>query len=183
MQASRIVSLSNVNSWRRDEFLSQKRCIHSLIIWLYVDSFSVEGSIYSISKKFRTNSFSSWDLWSFVKICFRFLYNINSVSYILRKLCKIVVISGDLDGAVQFQDWRFRYWNWIGKDYIIYLVHLVYCFRYICNKLFILSNALLWIIYLDYAHPMFPYWVRMLFWWIFIYAMALFHDKSGVCIV
>ena len=93
MQASRIVSLSNVNScWGRDEFLSQKRCIHSLIVWLYVDSFSVERWISSISMKFRTNSFfSSWDLWSFGKICFRFLYNINSVPYIVRKLCNTLL--------------------------------------------------------------------------------------------
>ena len=94
---------------------------NSLIV---VDSLSVDRSISSISKKLRTNSFfSSWDLWSFRKICFRFLYNINSVLYIVREL----------------HNFRIRDWNWIDKDYIIYLVQLVYCYRYICDKLFILS--------------------------------------------
>ena len=35
----------------------------------------------------------------------------------------------------------------------------------------------------DYTHPMFPYQVRMSFYCIFIYAMALCHVKSGVCLV
>ena len=173
MQASRVDSLSNVNScWKR--WISLTEEIHSLSNSLIVvDSLSVDRSISSISTKFRTNSFfSSRDLWSFRLICLRFLYNINSVLYKF------------YSSSIQFQDYRSRYWNWIDKDYIIYLVQLVYCYRYICDKLFILSNALLWITFhLDYAYPMFPYRVRMLFCCIFIYAMALFHDKAGVGIV
>ena len=58
-------------------------------------------------------------------------------------------------------------------SFIWYSWFTVIIYRYICNKLLILSNALLRItIHSDYAHPMFPYRVRMWFCCIFIYAMA-----------
>ena len=111
----------------KKRWISLTEEIHSLSNSLIVvDSLSVDRSISSISTKFRTNSFfSSWDLWSFRRICFRFLYNINSVLYIVRELHNFRITDLDIEiGLTKITSFIWYSWFTVIGTFVI---NCLYC--------------------------------------------------------